>query len=74
MWTRTPAGGVTVPLGVVDVWNAGTSLTQPQSKVTVPPKFGLWTFSIHSPSSSAAISVSATTVAPVRLAMSTMSP
>ena len=36
----SPAGVLTVPFGVVDVCQAGTSLTQPQSKVTVPPRFG----------------------------------
>ena len=65
---------MTVPLGVVDVCQAGTSLTQPQSNVTVPPKFGSKTFSTPCSPISPAISVSATTVAPVRLAMSMMSP
>ena len=32
-----------MPFGVVDEWNAGTSLTQPQSNSTVPPRFGSWT-------------------------------
>src|SRR3712207_7725421 len=35
-----PAGVLTVPFGVVDVCQAGTSLTQPQSNLTVPPMFG----------------------------------
>ena len=72
--TSRPAGGVTVPFGVVDVCQAGTILTQPQSNSTVPPKFGSSTFSIPCSPISAAISVRATTVAFVRLAMSMRSP
>ena len=35
-----PAGVLTVPFGVVDVCHAGTSFAEPQSNVTVPPRFG----------------------------------
>ena len=69
-----PAGGQTVPFGVVEEWNAGTSLTQPQSNATVPPRFGSWTLSTPSSASSSAISTSASTGAPVRFASSTVSP
>ena len=31
-----PAGVLAVPLGVVEVCQAGTTLTQPQSNLTVP--------------------------------------
>src|SRR4051795_6302432 len=70
----SPAGVLTVPLGVVEVCQAGTSLTQPQSNFTVPPRLGSDTFSTPSSFSSLAISTIATTCAPVRLAMSTVSP
>jgi hypothetical protein len=65
-----------VPFGVVDVCHAGTTRTEPQSRRTVPPMFGSSTewSSPSSPLSSCASSVIATTVAPVRLAMSTTSP
>ena len=72
--TITPAGVLTVPFGVVEVCHAGTSLTEPQSKVTVPPRLGLWTFSSPSPESSPASSVIATTCAPVRCAIDDASP
>ena len=55
-----PAGVLTVPLGVVDVCQAGTSLTQPQSSLTVPPRLGSMV-SIPSLPSSPASSVIATT-------------
>src|SRR4051812_36485928 len=74
MWISRPAGMCAVPLGDTAVCQAGTSLTQPQSKATVPPKFGSRTSSTPSPLISAASSTIATTVAPVRLAMSTVSP
>ena len=35
-----PAGVLTVPLGVVDVCQAGVRRTQPQSNSTVPPRLG----------------------------------
>ncbi len=69
-----PAGVLTVPFGVVDVCHAGTSLTQPQSKPTVPPRFGSWTVSTPSSLSSVAISAIASTGAPVRCAICTTSP
>ena len=65
---------LTWPLGVVEVCHAGTSLTQPQSNSTVPPRFGSKTFSTPSSPISPATSVIATTVAPVRFAISTVSP
>jgi hypothetical protein len=70
-----PAGTLTVPLGVVDVCSAGTSRTEPQSNSAVPPRL----VSIASTPSpelliSSAISVMATTFAPVRLAMAIVSP
>ena len=34
-----------MPSGVVELWNAWTSFTQPQSNSTVPPRFGSETFS-----------------------------
>ena len=40
MWISSPAGMCAVPDGETAVCQAGTSLTQPQSKATVPPKFG----------------------------------
>src|SRR3954465_9014740 len=70
----SPAGACAVPLGETAVCQAGTSFTQPQSNFTVPPSLGLSTFSTPSPLISAASSTIATTVAPVRLAMSTVSP
>ena len=63
-----------VPDGETAVCQAGTSLTQPQSNATVPPKFGSLTFSTPASAISLASSTIATTVAPVRLAMSTVSP
>src|SRR3954452_16457246 len=74
MWISRPAGMCGVPDGETAVCQAGTSLTQPQSKVTVPPRLGSTTFSTPAPPSSLASSTIATTVAPVRLAMSTVSP
>ena len=35
-----PAGVLTVPLGVVEVCQAGVSRTEPQSNSAVPPRFG----------------------------------
>ena len=70
----SPAGTFTVPLGVVEVCQAGTSRTQPPSNSTVPPRLGSDTFSTPASPSSSAISTMATTGAPVRLAMSSMSP
>jgi hypothetical protein len=69
-----PAGTVTVPFGVREVCQAGTSLTQPQSNVTVPPMFGSRTSATPCSAISSAISTRATTVAPVRLAIATVSP
>src|SRR3954454_20961212 len=69
-----PAGVFTCPFGVVEVCQAGTSLTQPQSNFTVPPRLGSDTFSTPSSVSSLAISTIATTCALVRWAMSTVSP
>src|SRR3954470_4559074 len=63
-----------VPDGETAVCQAGTSFTQPQSKVTVPPRLGSLTSSTPAPAISLASSTIATTVAPVRLAMSTVSP
>ena len=62
-----------MPLGVVEVCHAGTSLTVPQSNLAVPPRLQSRTSTPSSPISPA-ISVIATTVAPVRFAMSTVSP
>ena len=64
----------TVPFGEVPVCHAGVSRTQPPSNSTVPPMFGSATFSSPCSPSSPASSVIATTCAPVRLPMSTMSP
>ena len=64
---------LTVPLGVVEVCQAGTSLTEPQSNLTVPPRFGSRTSTPSSPSSPASSTI-ATTGAPVRLAIATVSP
>src|SRR5579875_1915101 len=47
----SPAGVLAVPLGVVEVCQAGTSLTQPQSNLTVPPRLGSRTSTPSSPSS-----------------------
>ncbi len=69
----TPGHVLTVPFGVVEVCQAGTSLTQPQSNFTVPPRFGSRT-SIPSSPSSFAISTIATVGAPVRWAIDTVSP
>ena len=55
------------------VCQAGTSLIQPQSKRTVPPRFGSWTFSTPCSSSQLAISTIATHSAPVRVATPTAS-
>src|SRR4051812_16619613 len=74
MWMNRPAGVCGVPLGETAVCQAGTSLTHPQSNVTVPPRLGSNTFSTPAPAISFASSTMATTVAPVRLAMSTVSP
>src|SRR5829696_3724724 len=65
-----------VPLGDTAVCHAGVSLTQPQSNLTVPPMFGskTWWSSPRSPEISLASSTIATTGAPVRFAMSTVSP
>src|SRR3954453_19025478 len=63
-----------VPDGETAVCQAGTSFTQPQSKVTVPPRLGSRTSSTPDSAISLASSTIATTVAPVRLAMSTVSP
>src|SRR5579859_5175796 len=73
MPTRSPAGVLTVPLGVVEVCQAGTSLTQPHANLTVPPRLGSKVCT-PSPPISPASSTIATTGAPVRLAMSTVSP
>ena len=67
-WISNPAGVLTVPLGVVEVCHAGTSLTVPQSNLSVPPRLRSRTSTPSSPISPA-ISVIATTVAPVRLAI-----
>src|SRR3954464_12943635 len=69
-----PAGLSAAPEGETAVCQAGTSLTQPQSNVIVPPKLGSLTFSTPDSAISLASSTIATTVAPVRLAMSTVSP
>src|ERR671931_2416239 len=71
-----PAGGFTVPFGVVDVCHAGVSRTEPQSNSTVPPMLGSntgWS-EPRSSESSPASSTMATTGAPVRLAIATVSP
>ena len=64
---------LTVPFGVVEVCQAGTSLTQPQSNLTVPPRLGSRTSTPSSPISLASSTI-ATTGAPVRLAIATVSP
>src|SRR5690242_15672551 len=74
MLMSRPAGMCAVPEGDTAVCQAGTSFTQPQSNVTVPPKFGSRTSSMPASAISLASSTMATTVAPVRLAMSTVSP
>ena len=74
--TTIPAGVLIVPLGVVDVCQAGTQRAQPQSKLTVPPRLGSRTSwpSPRSPASSPASSTIAATLAPVRFAIATVSP
>src|SRR4051812_31342210 len=74
IFTTIPAGALTVPFGVVDVCQAGTSRTETLPNSTVPPRFGSETFSTPSSCSSFASSMMATTWAPVRLAMSAVSP
>src|SRR5918997_5753022 len=69
-----PAGTLAVPFGVVEVCQAATSRTQTSSNSTVPPRFGSETFSTPASPSSPAISAIATTCAPLRLAISSMSP
>src|SRR3954468_24854452 len=70
-----PAGVFCVPFGVVEVCHAGVRRTHTVPKSTVPPMFGSETFSrLCSDCSSLAISTIATTFAPVRLAISTVSP
>ena len=69
----SPAGVLTVPLGVVEVCQAGVRRTVPQSNSAVPPRLVSIASTPSSPISPA-ISVIATTVAPVRLAMATVSP
>ena len=69
----SPAGVLTVPFGVVEVCHAGTSLTQPQSKLIVPPRFGSRTSTPSAPISPRAPR-SPVTGAPVRLAIATLSP
>ena len=59
--------------GIVFVCQAGTSLTQPQSNSTVPPRFGSLTASAPCASSQLASSTIATQCAPVRLATGTAS-
>ena len=66
----SPAGVLTVPFGVVEVCQAGTSLTQPQSNRPVPPRFGSRTSTPSAPISSASSTI-ASTGAPVRLAIAT---
>src|SRR4051794_24514154 len=63
-----------VPLGVTAVCQAGVSLTQPQSNLTVPPMLGSKTCSTPLEPISLASSTMATTGQPARLAMSTVSP
>src|SRR4051794_35488058 len=69
----SPAGVLIVPFGVVDVCQAGVRRTEAKSSSMVPPMLGsnVWT-----PSSaiSPASSTIATTGAPVRLPMATVSP
>ena len=60
MLITRPLAKVTVPSGVVELWSACTSFTQPQSKVTVPPRFGSETFSTPFEPSQPAVSTSAT--------------
>src|SRR5690348_2498590 len=59
--------------GRVLVCQAGTSLIQPQSNSTVPPRLGSLRFSIPCPFSHSASSTMATQWAPVRLATGTAS-
>src|SRR4051795_11735412 len=70
----SPAGMCGVPLGVTAVCQAGVSLTQPQSNLTVPPMFGSKTCSTPLEEISLASSTMATTGQLTRLAMSTASP
>ena len=56
--------------GIVLVWKAWTSFTQPQSNSTVPPRLGSLTASTPRPLSQLAISTMATQWAPVRFATS----
>src|SRR4051794_31798120 len=63
-----------VPLGVTAVCQAGVSLTQPQSNLTVPPMLGSKTCSTPLEPISLASSTMATTGQLARLAMSTVSP
>src|SRR4051812_35858837 len=69
-----PAGVLTVPLGVVEVCHAGVRRTVTQPRSAVPPMLGSMMFSTPDSLSSPASSTIATTVAPVRLAMATVSP
>ena len=55
------------------VCQAGTSLIQPQSNLTVPPRFGSWIASTPCSLSQFAISTIATHSAPVRVATGTAS-
>jgi hypothetical protein len=69
-----PAGSlITTSSGVVLVCQAGTSLIEPQSKLTVPPRLGSETVSTPFDLSQPASSVIATQWAPVRLAIPTAS-
>ena len=70
----SPLGGpIAVPSGAEFVCQAGTSLTLPQSVVTVPPMLGLTVFSTPCSPSQPASSVTAMHGAPVRLATATAS-
>ena len=60
--------GVSPDPGIVFVWKAWTSFTQPQSNSTVPPRLGSVTASRPLPLSQLAISTMATQWAPVRFA------
>src|SRR6185312_8678793 len=74
MLISIPAGlPITVPSGSVLVCQAGTNLIQPQSKLTVPPKFGSLTFSTPCSPSQPASSTRLTQWAPVRVATATAS-
>ncbi len=65
---------LTVPFGVVEVCQAGTIFTQPQSNLTVPPMLMSSAVTPSSSPSSRASSTIASTGAPVRLAIGTASP